>query len=180
MQKHFVPNINVANANILPSFKNFSGTKFGDGKRGFAWRIDDPAIAKSMNDDGWRVKVTVRDPGMVKPLIDDGWKSVSVYPELTDDIQYRLEIAVNLNPPAGVAPAEIYTHKGNITNKITPENAAELDFVQFVNVDMTINPRWWASNDGDWAIKAYLRVMHITLEEDPWADKYPVYQVGNE
>ena len=180
MQKHFIPNINVENANILPAFKNFSGEKWNDGKRGFAWKIEDQNVAKAMKEDGWRVKVTVKDPDMVKQLLDEGWASVNVYPELTDDIQYRLEIAVNLNPPAGVAPAEIYTHKGDVTNRIDQETCGDLDGVQFVNVDMTISPRWWRDNNGEWSVKAYLRIMHITLEQDPWASKYPMYQPGME
>lgn len=175
MNKHFVPNVNIANAHILPAYKNFSGEKFGDGKRAFTFVIEDPEFANVMKSDGWRVKVIVKDPAMVQPLIDQGWKSVKVYPELNNDIEYRLDVAVNLTPPPGIAPAEIYTHKGSVTNRITPETAADLDGLTFVKVDMTITPSWWRENDGDWSIKAYTRVMHITLEDDPWKDRYGEY-----
>lgn len=175
MNKHFVPNVNIENATILPAYKNFSGEKFNDGKRGFTWVIDDPGFANVLKRDGWRVKVVVRDPAMVQPLIDDGWKSVNVYPELKNDVEYRLDVAVNFNPPVGVAPAEIYTHKGSVTNRINEITAAELDALTFVKVDMTITPSWWRESDGDWSIKAYTRVMHITLEDDPWKEKYGEY-----
>lgn len=142
-------NIVVENARI--GFRNFSGKedKFNSaGKRNFCWFIDDKDLAERLKSDGWNVK--------------------ELRPREPDDLpQSYLQVAVNYaNRPPKIV---IVTSGGK--NVVSEEEVGMLDWAEISNVDLIITPYHWEFN-GRNGIKAYVKSMYITIEEDEFAKKY--------
>lgn len=143
--------INIESARIVS--RNFSGneTQFNRaGNRTFTVVIDNPEVAKALINDGWKLK-------QGKQLDDD------------EPVLFYLQVAVSYknNPPKVV----LVTDKSRKRRLLNEGSIGELDFADIVNVDLTINPYNWSvgANHG---VKAYLKTMYVTIEEDPFAYKY--------
>lgn len=141
-------NIIVENAKI--AFKNFSGKEgqFNpEGKRNFCLILD-PELAEKLHVDGWNVRT-------LKPK-DDG-----------EIPQPYIQVSVSFlaKPPKIV----LVTSRGKTL--LTEETVGMLDWAEITNVDLSVTPYQW-SVAGKNGVKAYLKNMYVTIQEDEFEKKY--------
>lgn len=141
--------------NVQLIFRNFEG-KEGQynraGDRNFGVLLEEE-IAQAMAEDGWNVKrLKLRDDEEDPNAIPQPWLSVSV--------------GFDKGKPPRVV--EI-TSRGK--EYLTEDTVKELDWVDIQNVDLIIAPYHWEVN-GNQGIKAYLRSIYVTIDEDELELKY--------
>lgn len=139
----------VENARLI--FKNFSGNEGPyntAGVRSFSLLLDTPELIQLFGDAGFNIK----------PL--------RMREEDTEQ-HYHLPVAVSYK----AIPPEVYLVTANGKVPLTEETIGNLDYSQIELVDLSIRPRFWELN-GNSGIKAYLKKMFVTINQDPLDLKY--------
>lgn len=143
-----IDNIVVENARLI--FKNFAGeeSKFNRaGNRNFCVILDGDS-AEDLRQMGWNVKA-------LRPREDE------------DEPTYYLQVTVAF----GNFPPKVVMISGKTKTVLDEESIDTLDYAEIANVDLIIRPYHWEVN-GKEGIKAYLKTMYITIEQDVFAGKY--------
>lgn len=145
----------IDNARVM--FKNFSGEKTQynrEGDRNFCVVIPDDMVVKLEND-GWNVKwLEPREEGdLPTPYI-------------------QVAVAYKVKPP------RIVLVKSNGQQNLTEETVSVLDFADVSNYDLIIRAYEWEVNDKT-GIKAYLKTLYATVQEDELERRYSSNEVKN-
>lgn len=141
---------NVVMEDVRIIFRNFAG-KEGmynrEGDRNFAVLLD-PDVAQAMEKDGWNVKMLkAREEG--------------------DEEQAYLSVSVNFKG----RPPEIIMRTSRGRNHLGEDEVELLDWADIRTCDLIVRPYEWVVN-GKSGVKAYLKSIYVTIEEDALQLKY--------
>ena len=149
MQYRNIDNLNIENARIL--FRNFSGkeNKYNRaGVRNFCVVIDNALTVNQLTNDGWNVR-------MLNPR------------EADDEPTYYIPVAVSFEH----IPPKVFLISGRQKTQLDAESIATLDYAEIKNIDLTLRPYQWDVQEKS-GVKAYLKTMYVTIEEDIFEQKY--------
>lgn len=132
-------------------FRNFAGKEGQynrEGERNFAVILEDEKLVKQLEKDGWNVKyLKAREEG--------------------DDEQPYLQVSVGYKN----RPPKIVMISSRGRTELNEDQCEILDWADISKVDLIINPYEWLVN-GKTGLKAYLKSMFVTIEEDELDLKY--------
>lgn len=132
-------------------FRNFSGEEGrynAKGNRNFVLPLEQD-VAESMKRDGWNIKY-------LKPRDEH------------DDPTPYVEVTVKFD---GARPPRVVMITSRGRNELDEGTVSVLDWADIKQVDLILNPYHWDVN-GKTGIKAYLKSLFVTIEEDALELKY--------
>lgn len=145
---------NVVMEGVRIIFRNFAGHEGPynkEGDRNFAVVLDDK-VANMMAEDGWNVK-------WLKPREDTVEEGEEERPYLPVSLRFD------------VFPPHVVLVTSRNRTVLNEDQVEILDYSDIVNVDLIVRPYTWTVN-GKQGIKAYVKTMFVTIEEDELIKKY--------
>ena len=143
--------IRIENAKII--WTNFAGAKGRynqPGFRNFHLVIEDEELADNLIRDGWNLK-------RFKPR-EDG--------SAPDGYHMQVVVSFENRVPKVML---ITKHSQTFLNEDTIEL---LDSADIISCDIEVRPFNWEQSDGRHGVKGYLQTLYVTIQEDPFAEKY--------
>lgn len=126
------------------------------------------------NKEGDRSFTIVLDEDQGEEMIADGWNvKKKEGREPGDPPRYYLGVSVSFNPK--YMPTLVLRTSSGRKTVLTEETCGCLDGGRFEKIDIALNGRVWEAADGKTGIKAYLRSGYFTINEDPLAEEYGMY-----
>ena len=112
--------------------------------------------------------VVIDDPQKAQALIEDGWNVRTLQPREDEDTpRFYIQVAVSF----ANMPPKVFLITRTAKTQLDEESIDALDFAEIKNIDLIIRPYHWEVS-GKYGIKAYLKTMYVTIEEDEFAEKY--------
>lgn len=149
IQQRVVDNISISGASI--GFRNFSGKASAYnalGRKNFCVFFD-VDFGKKLEADGWNIR----------------WTQIR---EEEDVSTPYLQVAVSFD---NIPPKIVLITSGGQT-LLDSQTVNVLDWAEIRHIDLVIRPYNWKMASGKTGVKAYVRSMYITIEEDEFAEKY--------
>lgn len=146
-------NLIIENAEII--FPNFSGkeSKYNRaGDRNFNVVFTDEELVNKLREDGWNISI-------IKPREGD------------DTVRYKMKVNVRFDKDNPRRNPRVVMHTRKNETLLDADSVGSLDYADIKSIDMEIRPYEYDSN-GKRGISAYLKTMHVTIDEDVFADKY--------
>lgn len=126
------------------------------------------------NAEGDRNFAVILEPETAERMLKDGWNVKTLEPrDEADDPTPYLPVRVSYK----YRPPKIIMITSTSRTPLDEDAVGTLDWAQFKNVDLIVNPSEWHVN-GKSGIKAYLKTMFVTIEEDELERKYAVQEQG--
>ena len=150
-----IDNLSIEDAKII--YRNFAGRQSQynrAGDRNFSVIIDNDEDAQRLINDGWNLSI-------LKARDED------------EPDRYKLKVNVKYDDKYRYRNPKVYLHtkknwKGTI---LDAETVGTLDFADILSIDLIIRPYVWEIN-GKSGVSAYLKTMHVMIDEDEFAYKY--------
>lgn len=102
------------------------------------------------------------DPDLAQEMVDEGWNV-----KYDRDDQPYIPVAVSFDK----YPPKIYKVTSRGKTLLDEDTVGDLDDDEIVNIDLILRPYCWNVN-GSNGVKAYVKNMYVTIQENALYDKY--------